>query len=504
MLLWPFLAELGAGEVFSAVAGPGAGRYGDMAVLGAVTLGFALGAGTVEGMKHLARADAGALVGVAAMPELRTLRPRLGAIADRVDALALQRTFANALVAAGDERAQQVFFVDDHFVAYSGARPVAKGWNTKRRHAQRGYDNTVVVDLAGRAICFDSGEPSGLSVTMPPVLDQLRQVSGPDARLLVGFDRGGAYPKTFTKLRDAGIDWVTYRRAPLVAATGATKVSWFNLDGRRHTYRIADETVHLADYGQARQVSVYEHGKVVFQVLTSDTTATAARLVHLLRCRWRIENAFKYLTAHHGIDSLCDYTMTIGPDTAAVRNPDRTAALAALRAGEAALAAAQRELGQARATATGDTDYLATIGRLRDKVSSAEDDVTDAKTALKAIPAELPANEINPTATRATPRSERRHLQMVLRLLAYNAETVLARRLNTYLTDPDEYRAITRHLLHQSGNIHYTPTGITVTLDPPNQPRVARALTLLADELNQTTTRMPGDPRHITYQIRVS
>jgi len=90
---------------------------------------------------------------------------------------------------------------------------------------------------------------------------------------------------------------------------------------------------------------------------------------------------------------------------------------------------------------------------------------------------------------------------MVLRLLAFNAEAWLAEHFNAYLTDPDEHRAIVRHLLHQGGHIDYTPHRITVTLDRPDSPRVARALELLADELNATPARLPGDRRPLTYQV---
>jgi hypothetical protein len=58
-----------------------------------------------------------------------------------------------------------------------------------------------------------------------------------------------------------------------------------------------------------------------------------------------------------------------------------------------------------------------------------------------------------------------------------------------------------RHLLHQGGHIDYTPHRITVTLDRPDSPRVARALELLADELNATPARLPGDRRPLTYQV---
>jgi len=64
-----------------------------------------------------------------------------------------------------------------------------------------------------------------------------------------------------------------------------------------------------------------------------------------------------------------------------------------------------------------------------------------------------------------------------------------------------EYRAILRNLLHQGGHVDYTPRQITVTLDRPDSPRVARALQLLTEELNTTPARLPGDRRPLTYQL---
>ena len=59
--------------------------------------------------------------------------------------------------------------------------------------------------------------------------------------------------------------------------------------------------------------------------------------------------------------------------------------------------------------------------------------MSTAKTDLKTHPAKLPANTLYPDATRARPRTGRRALQIVLRLLAFNAEYWLAYRLNAYL-----------------------------------------------------------------------
>ena len=110
---------------------------------------FALGAATTEQFKHLAAAEAGPLAGLAALPGLRTLRPQLAAIADRTDPVALQRMFASAMLAA-DPVTSGVYYVDDHFVPYAGAKPVAKGRNNKRGRAERGRADTHVTALRRR------------------------------------------------------------------------------------------------------------------------------------------------------------------------------------------------------------------------------------------------------------------------------------------------------------------------------------------------------------------
>jgi hypothetical protein len=129
--------------------------------------------------------------------------------------------------------------------------------------------------------------------------------------------------------------------------------------------------------------------------------------------------------------------------------------------------------------------------------------VAAAVTARKPVPAKLPASDISPDAKTALLRAGRRGLQMVLRLLAHNAEHWLSGHLNTYLRDDDEYRAITRQTIIRglAGTITYAPAAITVTLEQPASRRVARALELLLDEINADPPAMPGDTRPITYQI---
>src|ERR1700676_3313312 len=122
MLLHAFLSRTAAGTVLGSVAA----EPGDVALLTAVSMCFALGAATTEQFKHLDAAEAGPLAGFAVLPGLRALRPELARIADAADPQQVQSLFAAAMLPAPPVP-PGVYYVDDPFVPYTGARPVAKG-----------------------------------------------------------------------------------------------------------------------------------------------------------------------------------------------------------------------------------------------------------------------------------------------------------------------------------------------------------------------------------------
>jgi hypothetical protein len=438
------------------------------------------------------------------LPDVRTLRPRLAAIADGCDPLALQAMFASAMLAA-DPVTSGVYYVDDHFVPYAGARPVAKGWNNKRGKAEKGRADTHVTAHDGRAVCFTSGEPSGLTTTLPKALAELNKAVPPGAKIMLGFDRGGAYPQVFRHCREQGADWVTYRRAPLAVPTGLPVLSVISVNGRRREVAWAEETVQLKDYGQARQLTLFERGQVVLQILTSDFDACPAEILAWLKSRWREENFLKYAAENYGIDRICDYAAAIETNTKVTGNPARKAANTAVHRAENALTAAREDyaamLADPAIPAAAKNARL--IPAAQKKITKAEKELARAEAARGNIPAKLPTNVIDPDAKVALLRAGRRGLQMVLRLLAHNAEHWLAAHLNAYLRDDDEYRAITRQTIVRglAGTITYTAHAVTVRLDRPGTPQVARALALLLDEINATPPSLPGDTRPITYQL---
>ena len=228
-------------------------------------------------------------------------------------------------------------------------------------------------------------------------------------------------------------------------------------------------------------------------------------MLSFLKSLWREENFLKFAPENYGIDKICDYAAIIEANTKVTGNPARKAANARVRDAEMTLAAAR----EAYAAMLADPAIPASdknaqlIPAAQEKIARAEQKLAAANKDRDAIPAKLPADVIDPAAQVALLRAGRRGLQMVLRLLAHNAEHWLASHLNAYLRDDDEYRAITRQTIIRgmAGAITYTPRQITVELDTPAAPRVARALSLLIEEINPTPPSLPGDTRPITNRL---
>ena len=514
MLTHAFTTAIGAAGILEAGCGlAGADAAADLAVLNATAMGFTLGALTLEQTKHLQARDAGPLTGLSQLPGLRAWRQRLGAIGDQVDPLALQRRMTAALLAHLPP-AHQVFLADDHIAEYTGSKPVGWGRNPRRGKATKAHDDTYVCDLSGRALVVASGEPSGLSLTLPPVLAQLTEArtaataagSSNPGRPVVVFDRGGSYPKTFKAVHAAGYDWISWRRAPLAATSRLPVLATIRQYGTDRVIAFTDEVIALDGYPEpVRQISLFEHGKMVAQLLTSCLRPCAGALLGLLRSRWIIENFLKYNAANYGIDTLADYTADLADDTRLTANPAYAQAKKAEQAASSALAGAQAALAAMLADPAipAREKNASLIPAAHKKITACERDLAAATAARKGLRSKIPRNQLRPGAQKALLRPGRRLLQLVLRLLAANAEQHLADHLNVYLHDDDEYRAITRETILRGlgGTITYTAAAITVTLDQPSQPKIARALACLLAEINTRPPVIPGDLRPITYQL---
>ncbi len=93
---------------------------------------------------------------------------------------------------------------------------------------------------------------------------------------------------------------VTYRRVPLAVPAKLPVFTAITVGGKCRQITWAEETVQLKDYGDARQITLFEHGKVALQILTSDFDSCPAEIPCWLKSRWREENFLKYASENYG------------------------------------------------------------------------------------------------------------------------------------------------------------------------------------------------------------
>jgi hypothetical protein len=116
------------------------------------------------------------------------------------------------------------------------------------------------------------------------------------------------------------------------------------------------------------------------------------------------------------------------------------------------------------------------------------------------VPAKVSATELDPDVQRARPRLARCGLQMVLRLLAFNAKAWLAEHFNAYLAEPGRVPGEPSPPAPLGGQIDYTTKTHHRHPRPTRQP-TGGALEVLAAELKATPAHLPGDHRPLTYQV---
>ena len=322
---------------------------------------------------------------------------------------------------------------------------------------------------------------------------------------MLGFDRGGAYPQVFSALPRA--------RTCTGSPAGGHRWRSRHAAGHHHDHHRRPDpdrspgprrTCSSRTTGEARQITLFEHGRVALQILTSDSGACPADILSWLKSRWREENFLKYASENYGIDKICDYAAAIETNTKITDNPARKAAnTAAQRDTEKEVAAAERDLAALLAdpaTTAAAKNAAHPRRRARDQRRAAGKHGRRGRRPGH-DPGETARQPDRSRSPHRVLRTGRRGLQMVLRLLAHNAEHWLANSLNAYLRDDDEYRAITRETIIRglAGTITFTPAAVTVDLQAarrtPRRPRPGPG----HHEINATAARHPR--RHPAHHL---
>jgi hypothetical protein len=223
--------------------------------------------------------------------------------------------------------------------------------------------------------------------------------------------------------------------------------------------------------------------------------------------RWRQENFFKYLCAEYALDALADHAVVPDDPTREVPNPAWAAADAKLRQAHAQFDRLQAEYGlealtnleSQRPTMRG---FKTAYGKLGLQIWAIAEKIDQLKARRDKIPRRVAVQAVTEEPiVKLAP--ERKHLTNLIKMVAYQAESDLFRRVAAhYRRADDEGRTLIQSALASTADLEVTQTELRVSLHPLSAPHRTRAISALCDELNQTLTQFPGSKLRLRYAIR--
>ena len=496
------------------------GFYGMDTMLTEAVFRALLGEPRAEGATRVNPTDLGRGLGLDRAPEVKTVRRKMGLLADRGKATELLS--AQAVRHATDHpEAMSVLYVDGHVRTYHGTRKLQKTHVPRLRFPAPATVETWIADAQGAPVWVVMAQPGASSAAeIRRLLPDIRRIVGDDRRVLVGFDRGGWSPALFKDLIAAGFDVLTWRKAPApdVDAESFSAATHIDEHGVIRTWQLADTTVQIpldetdptTGTVQLRQVSKQDAGTGrQVHILTSRTDLTSAQVCFRMGARWREENYFRYGRMHFALDSHDNYGAVDDDPTRSVPNPAKKTAHQAVQAARARLYRAEthrdEQLLALRSPKPG-TPTLIT-NQLHDLITApvrtARADLAAKVAAHKATPTRLPLGQVRPG--QQVLDTETKLLTHAIRMAAFNTQTMLARTIATatdYRKAGNEAHALIRTALTGTGDIHPAPGRLHIRLDPLHTPRATNALTQLCTVLTDAAALYPGTDLQLHYSVK--
>jgi len=434
------------------------------------------------------------------MPEVKTLRRKLARLASLKGSRELGCEMAKHRIR---ERGRLLGFlyIDGHVRAYHGKRAIAKGYLTRTRLAVPATTDYWINDRSGDPLFVVTADANRQMMKMLiPILEQVRELIGPNRRVTIVFDRGGWSPKLFCELLAMNFDILTYRKGRVRRISEKRFVlREAQLDGRRVKYLLHDQAVRfLKGKLRLRQVTRLTEDGHQSPLVTSRWDLRDVVIAYRMFERWRQENFFKYMREEFLIDALTDYEVEPDDPTRSVRNPARTEVEKQLRLARNKLAELQTTYGSAALDyLEGRTGTMRAFSSAEKKIHREIRQIRERIAALvvhrKSLPARIPLAETKPGQEAVRLSTERKHLTNILKMVAYQIESDLVAQIRPhYARAEDEGRTFIQATLQSEAAIEPVENELRVKVAPLSSPHRSKALAALCEILSQTNTQFPG------------
>jgi len=481
--------------------------------------------GSIEQLRYQAPGEWGKLLGLDRIPEVRTLREKVGLLSkDLGRAKEWNAQLAKEWMAPQDN-ADLYFYCDGHVRVYHGEKtPLPRHYVARERLCLRATVDYWVNAMDGQPFLYinkevDPGLIATLKNDVVPWLEQLapktaeqeqRLVEDPRAHwFTLVFDREGYSPELFAELFTKRIAILTYHKFPKddwpVEQFGAHRVEL--AAGQTVTMKLSERGTRLSNQLWLREIRKLTDSGHQTAMLTTNFSAPMPALAASMFARWCQENFFRYMREQYGLDRLVEYGTEIVPDMTSVVNPQWRRLDSQVRSKTGQRQRLHAKFG-AMALAEGPSEdevqtYERQKGELQEQIQHLDVEINDLKEQRHNTEHHIPVKSLPEEERFTRLRTERKHFLDTIKMIAYRAETSLVSILREHLARSDDARTLVRQIFETEADLLPDETSKTLTVRIHHLTQAAhdQVLEKLCSALNETQTVFPGTDLTLIFKI---
>ena len=295
-----------------------------------------------EQTRYEAPGEWGKLLGLDRLPEVRTLRDKIGILCGQEGrATQWQSRLAKEWMEAGatadpENQGVGLFYVDGHVRVYHGGLgPLPRLYVARQKLRLRGTTDYWVNGLGGQPFfvvtqAIHAGLIAALRQQVIPRLltdappgDALKPADARALRFTILFDRAGYSPKFFAELNEPQIGFLTYHKHP---GENWPAQEFQTQSVRRHTGQVverplAERGTQLSNGLWVREVRERSSEVSQSSILSNDRRLDLTQIAAWMPARWSQENFLKYMREHFGLDRIIEQGTLPLPEATIVVNP---------------------------------------------------------------------------------------------------------------------------------------------------------------------------------------
>jgi hypothetical protein len=478
---------------------------------------------SVEQLRYSAPGEWGRLLGLDRVPEVRTLREKIGLLGDQRQAALWNASLSQDWM---QELPQQTatFCIDGHVRVYHGEQTaLPRHYVARQKLCLRATADYWVNALDGRPFFLinQAVDPGLLKVLEQEIIPRLQKEAphqptsdelkaNPLAHCFtVVFDREGYSPEFFKRMRQQQVACLTYHKYPgpdwPESEFREQRVRLSN--GEELPMKLAERGVFLSRALWAREVRKLSVSGHQTSVLATDYLSETPQLAGAMFSRWSQENFFRYMRQHYALDRLVNYDVEAIPETTRMVNPEYRRLDGQVRSHTSKLHRKLAEFGAL--TLEGDLEpaklehYQHQKAELLEEIDQLKEKASELKRQRKDVPQHLTAAELPQEQRFQGLSTQSKHILDTIKMIAYRAETTLVHLARESLSRLDDARQLIASLFQTEADLQPDEQAgvLTVRIHHSANRASDEVVRHLCAELNATETTFPGTNLRLAYQL---